>query len=429
MRNWLTTAHRWLGLFTALFLFITGLTGAVISWDHELDDWLNDHLMAVAPSSNAALPIFQLVQQVEAHYPQLKVVSVPLHIEAGKSVMVGVAPILNPATQQPYVLGFNEVFLNPYTGQELGKRDRGAVWPLSKENFVSFLYRLHFSLHIPEFAGIDRWGIWLLGFIAIVWLVDTFIGFYLTLPNKRPTTAYRQQHLQHHKKSFKQRWAQAWKIRWPSTTYKLNFDIHRAFGLWTWALLIILAFTAFSLNLRREVFLPVLSKIATTTPTPFDLRKPLPKHAVDLSNIQFERVLALAKQQAKNKHWKEPAGAIFLSPRFQLYAVSFYHPESDHGVAGAGNKRLYYDQKTLAYLGERIPWSGTAGDMFVQAQFPLHSGRILGFPGRALISLMGLVVAALSVTGVYIWYRKRHARAVDRGRFARLNALHDLKNL
>jgi uncharacterized iron-regulated membrane protein len=46
----------------------------------------------------------------------------------------------------------------------------------------------------------------------------------------------------------------------------------------------------------------------------------------------------------------------------------------------------------------------------VQAQFPLHSGRIVGLPGRILISIMGLVVAALSVTGVVIWWRKRRAR-------------------
>jgi len=40
----------------------------------------------------------------------------------------------------------------------------------------------------------------------------------------------------------------------------------------------------------------------------------------------------------------------------------------------------------------------------------MHSGRILGLPGRILISAMGLVVAALSVTGVVIWWRKRRAR-------------------
>ena len=56
------------------------------------------------------------------------------------------------------------------------------------------------------------------------------------------------------------------------------------------------------------------------------------------------------------------------------------------------------------------PWVGTAADIFVQAQFPLHSGRIVGLFGRILISIMGLVVAALSVTGVVIWWRKRRAR-------------------
>lgn len=46
----------------------------------------------------------------------------------------------------------------------------------------------------------------------------------------------------------------------------------------------------------------------------------------------------------------------------------------------------------------------------MQAQFPLHSGRIAGLFGRILISIMGFVVAALSVTGVVIWWRKRRAR-------------------
>jgi uncharacterized iron-regulated membrane protein len=34
----------------------------------------------------------------------------------------------------------------------------------------------------------------------------------------------------------------------------------------------------------------------------------------------------------------------------------------------------------------------------------------VGLFGRILISIMGLVVAALSVTGIVIWWRKRRAR-------------------
>ena len=77
-------------------------------------------------------------------------------------------------------------------------------------------------------------------------------------------------------------------------------------------------------------------------------------------------------------------------------------------------RRLEYGSRRDAadgrLLGERQPWKGTAADIFVQAQFPLHSGRILGIPGRVLISFMGVVVAMLSVTGVIIWWRKRKSR-------------------
>ena len=43
-RSFLVVMHRWAGLFLAGFLFISGLTGAIISWDHELDEWLNPQL-------------------------------------------------------------------------------------------------------------------------------------------------------------------------------------------------------------------------------------------------------------------------------------------------------------------------------------------------------------------------------------------------
>ena len=41
LRACLVVLHRWFGLAIAVFLTVAGLTGAVISWDHELDAWLN----------------------------------------------------------------------------------------------------------------------------------------------------------------------------------------------------------------------------------------------------------------------------------------------------------------------------------------------------------------------------------------------------
>lgn len=73
-------------------------------------------------------------------------------------------------------------------------------------------------------------------------------------------------------------------------------------------------------------------------------------------------------------------------------------------------KRLYLDGADGRILGDEIPLKGTAADVFMQLQFPLHSGRIAGIPGRIVISLMGLVVALLSITGIVIFFKKRAVR-------------------
>jgi len=75
-----------------------------------------------------------------------------------------------------------------------------------------------------------------------------------------------------------------------------------------------------------------------------------------------------------------------------------------------GVKMIFLDAAVGALQGRRVPWDGTAADVFMQLQFPLHSGRIAGLPGRVFLSCMGLVVALLSATGIVVWFKKRAAR-------------------
>jgi uncharacterized iron-regulated membrane protein len=200
-------------------------------------------------------------------------------------------------------------------------------------------------------------------------------------------------------------------VKTTGSAYRLNFDLHRALGLWTWALLFILAFTAFSLNLYREAFYPLMSLVSEVTPTPFDLREPRDKHDPVAPKLGYAEVIAAVEAEARARGWVEPAGSVFYSQEYGIFGVAFFHPGDDHGAAGVGPAELYLDGQDGRLLGAREPWVGTAADLFVQAQFPLHSGRILGLPGRILISAMGLVVAGLAVTGVVVWARKRAAAA------------------
>ncbi len=385
------------------FLVVSGLTGAVISWDHELDEWLNPHLLQ-ASNEGSALPSTTLVTAIEARFPEVQVTYFENGAESGHSQYFWVEPRVDPSTQELHDPGFNQVYMDPVRGQILGTREWGAFWPLSRETFVSFLYEFHYSLHIPEFWGTDHWGMWLLGTIALIWTIDCFIGFYLTLPRQRAARDKTRA------RSYWRQWKPAWEIRWHGGANRLNFDIHRAFGLWTWVILFIIAFTAFSLNLYREIFYPLMSTVSDVTPTPIDLRTPTPHNKPITPSVSFEDVMSAAQAEADQRSWHKPIGSMWYAREYGVYRAEFYRPDEGHGAGGVGHKALFFDGQDGRLLGDWQPWQGTAADIFVQAQFPLHSGRILGLPGRILISIMGIVVAVLSITGVVIWSRKSRAR-------------------
>lgn len=148
-RAFFVLVHRWVGLVIAAFLFVAGMTGAVISWDDELDTWLNPRLRTVS-STGAPQPALDLVRQVEARDPRVRVTLIPLAAEPGESLSLFVQPRVDPGTGRLFEPGYNQVFLDPVTGIELGRREWGQAWPITRETLVSFLYKLHFSLHMPE---------------------------------------------------------------------------------------------------------------------------------------------------------------------------------------------------------------------------------------------------------------------------------------
>jgi uncharacterized iron-regulated membrane protein len=127
-------------------------------------------------------------------------------------------------------------------------------------------------------------------------------------------------------------------------------------------------------------------------------------------------VLRSARTEALRRGWRAPAGSIYYAQNFGFFGVLFFEDGGDAGVAGVDPPILYFDGADGRLLGEQRPWQGTAADIFIQAQYPLHSGRILGMPGRILVSAMGLIVAMLSITGIVIWSKKRRSQTVRTGR-------------
>jgi uncharacterized iron-regulated membrane protein len=408
MRGFWTAVHRFAGLAVALFLIVSGLTGAVISWDHEIDGWLNRKLYDTTARGPFKDP-FDLAAAVEAHDPRVRVAYMPLGFEEGHAAGYFVQPRTDPATGKPYQLGYNRVYVDPVTAEIRGTRDSTAI-SLSPETLMPFLRKLHYTLHVPAVWGTDRLGHWIMGTVALVWLLDSFVALYLTTPRRQRRTAHPEHRAA---REWWRRWKPAWAVRWAAGGYKLNFDLHRAGGLWIWVLIIIISFTSFSLNLYKEVFHPMLSLVSKTTPGPSSLVPLAPLGARIEPTIGFRQIVADAEAEARRRGWTTPLGGVFYNQRGGFYNVSFFDHASHDDSDGMGLSNLYLDGRDGHVISHNRPWHGTAADVFAQLQLPLHGGRILGMPGRILMSLMGLAVAGLSVTGIVIWWRKRRARLLQ----------------
>ena len=72
MRALLVLLHRYIGLASALFLLMAGLTGSVLAFQHELDEWLNPTFYNTA-SQGQVLEPGALVDQLQAQHPRLQV--------------------------------------------------------------------------------------------------------------------------------------------------------------------------------------------------------------------------------------------------------------------------------------------------------------------------------------------------------------------
>jgi uncharacterized iron-regulated membrane protein len=386
MQKYLARLHRWAGLFIAVFLFLSGISGAVIAWDRELDSRLNPNLFRANSEALSSQRILELANLFEEREQRARIKNLPLATLPGESLAFTVIPTWDAQSNSLHRLPFNQVSLNPDTGEVQGTRKWGEL-SLSREAIMPFLYKLHYTMHIPDGWGI-KLGTWFMGIVSIVWFIDCFVALVIAFPSRKT-------------------WKKSFVFRLFSGGYKLNFDLHRSGGVWLWGLLLIMAFTSISMNLP-EVVRSGVSHFSELTPTRYEGRarnkKPI---APEMSR---EAILTKAVAEAKRRGWNEPAGAMHYNAPYNLYGVSFFTPGNALGTAGLGNPSLYYDGSTGDLISEKVPNAGTIGDIFMAAQFPLHSGRIAGMPGRIAISALGILVAILSVTGIVIWAKKYVAR-------------------
>jgi uncharacterized iron-regulated membrane protein len=386
------------GLAMAAFLIISGFTGAVIAFEDELDAWLNPQLFR--PAWQAGKPVldpYQLQALAQQQAPVGTLVDEVLFKLPNAQTAAGLtervlAFRLGPSDPRATETVADQLFIDPQTGASLGARKYGESL-FQRETLITFLYRLHYSLALP-----GKSGHLIMGIVALLWTLDTFVAFALTLPRRQA----------HAKTRFWHRWRPAWMVKWQASATRINFDLHRALGLWLCTVLLIFAWSSVMFNLRDQVYLPVMSKVL-----PFDLSwRSVPKLEQPLDRLPMPWPDAhRMAQQAMQGFAQDHGLKIDFEDRLRLDRVRGVYMYSVHSSADLredrGNTAILIDAQTGDLRGWWLPTKGETGNTVSNWLGALHMGQVFGLPYRIFVCLMGLVLVAISITGVLIWSRKR----------------------
>ncbi len=394
-RFWLLL-HRWAGLLMALPLVIAALSGSLLAFYPELERALNPRLFA-EPRASARFDMGTLGALVEQRVPQARVKGVYL-AGVGDATYALVEPGIDAATGKRYTLDFNQVFLDPYSGAELARREMGA-FTAGSANLMAFIYKLHYTLALHDT------GLLVLGIIGVLWTLDCFVGAYLTFPAWRKR---RDHSIQASRRGWWRRWSTAWSVKWHAGGTRINFDLHRAGGLWLWAMLLIFAWSSVYMNLWDSVYAKVTRAFfeyhALWTDVPL-LDKPMAQPRIGW--VEAGQIGSRLMRDQARRHGFTIEEPVYL----RLYrdrGVYAYRVRSDRDVQDRrGRTDVLFDADTGELRLFSLPTGQHGGNTLTNWLYALHMGNIFGLPYRIFVCLFGLAVAAFCITGVVIWARKR----------------------
>ena len=421
------------------FLIMAGITGSLLAFHEELDDMFNYKLAQIERQDAPQLPIATLHDKVVATYPEYNFSSMPTSLEADKSAVFSVDRARGQSAKNQPKAPFQEVYVNPYNGDIVGTRDKDAwAW----RNTMWKVFWLHRDLLLGDIGKL------LLGVIALIWTINCFIGFYLTFPravnNKKvpqktvpkttPKTTPKK------RASFIKRWLPAWKIRRKTNTFKLNYDLHHAFGLWLWLMLFIIAWSSVGFNLK-SVYQPVMQVVVGFEGREGKREEKGKSKTTDKSSEQAMSAVApmsteTGSEAFANKSKINKANSIaYLTEQANIAAqnnrVTVEQSLGIRWVAEKGQWQMRF--KTNKDIGthdgvssitvnavtgkvEKVNFGSQSsfGNKIDQWFSTLHMGHIGQGNAHLLyqifLAMIGLAVTVLSATGVYLWVKGRQSR-------------------
>lgn len=373
-RDLFVRTHRYIGLSLGALFVLIGLTGSILAFWQWIDEQLNADLTLVKiPEQAIYRSPGEIVAGARGLTPpgaELLRLRMPRHAAAA-------ARVYYETRRGDRESDRYEVSVNPYTAEPTGQRIAMRGNDLLSQSFIHIVMDLHWTL----LFGYDR--AYVVGVPAIFLLVSTLVGLYLWWPRNGA-------------------WRQALTIKKGASAERVTLDIHKTIGLYLSPALIFMMCSGIYLIFEPQVK-SVVALLSPVRETPKDLKSAPTSERPPLG---ADAVAAIADR---------------VFPDGTLHSISF--PKGPDGVFVVGkraddepnhadtSRNVTIDQYSGRILHVQDRTGFTAGERFLEWQYPLHSGEAFGNAGRAFILSLGFVPLILYVTGFLRWRHKRRARS------------------
>lgn len=365
LRYWIGKLHLWLGLISGTIVFIIAITGCIYAFKVEIEN-LTQSYRFVERSNQPILPPSELKAIAEKRLPMKKIHAV-LYSGEGRS-----AQVIFYNYEPDYYYYF--VYLNPFTGDVLKVKDQ--QW-----DFFQVVLDGHFYLWLPPEIGQP-----VVASATLVFVVMMMSGTILWWPSKKGAA--------------KQRFTIRWSARWR----RKNYDLHNVLGFYMTWIGIILAVTGLVWGFQwfARGYYAILGGEKS-----YDYYEP--------TSNRTEQVSALGAP-AIDRVW-----GIMRTEHTDARVIEVHIPETDSSaIAASANVDMetywqtdyrYFDQYTLEeksvnHLYGRIAQADNA-DKLMRMNYDIHTGAIIGLPGKILAFFASLICASLPITGMIIWWGRR----------------------
>lgn len=358
--------HLWLGLASGLLVFVIAITGSLYAFQEEIGNLGRYKYVDVQQA--AFLPPTVLAEIAEKQLPEKELHGLKYNTagKATEAIFYG----YNPSY-------YNIIYLNPYTGEVLKVKDMN-------KDFFRFIMQGHFYLWLPPQIGqpIVAWS-------TLIFALVLISGLIIWIPKSW--------------KGFKNRTWFRWdkKTKWP----RINFDLHVVGGIYASIFGLIFAITGLVWGFQwfAQGYYNLVGG-----------KKSLTYNEV-LSNAQ-QQPDSLSTTPAIDRLWLQMlneypnAASIEVHPPHNNIEALPVHATQADGKYWKTDYR-YFDQHTLQEIEVDNIYgklkNADAADKLFRMNYEIHTGAILGLPGKIFAFLMSLFIASLPVTGVIIWWKKR----------------------